>query len=186
MSKGTRQPHLCRISTSRKEAGALHSAAGTCPGQNVKQVKKKKTHGMGGRHQAWSKCSSTHDLCCPGHSTHKDTEAGVASRTLAPYSGLRVPAPIYSHGKNRNGHPCQVRASGHLLSSQVEATWCMSPWCTSGLSEGAAIVTHATSTSCSIRIFHSESGQSLSKEHKISHQNGELQLEWKVLCSLSR
>lgn len=104
----------------------------------------------------------------------------MTCRTLAPYSELSAPTPIYSHGKNgknRNGHPCQVRASVHLLSSRVEAMWRRSPWCTSGLSEGAAIVTHATSTSCSTRIFHFEWGQSLSKEYKISHQNGELRLE---------
>lgn len=75
-------------------------------------------------HMAWvedirprAKTALPHDHRCPGHSKHKDTEAVVTCRTLAPYSGLRAPAPIYLHGKNRNGHPCQVRASGHLLSS---------------------------------------------------------------------
>lgn len=67
--------------------------------------------------RARAKAALPHDHRCPGHSTHKDTEAVVTCGTLAPYSGLRAPAPIYSHGKNRNGHPCQVRATGHLLSS---------------------------------------------------------------------
>lgn len=46
----------------------LHSAAGTCPGQRVKQGEKK--------HMTWiedirpgAKAALPHDHCCPGHST---------------------------------------------------------------------------------------------------------------------
>lgn len=89
------------------EHGSLSSTGGAHAGREPgppfcsRYLTRPESQAGGKKHMAWiedirsgAKAALPHDHRCPGHSTHKDTEAVVTCRTLAPYS---EPPPPSTH-----------------------------------------------------------------------------------------